>query len=474
MKESSGPSNGTSMLARLRRGSIWIVIGRSLGMAIVFVNMVLLAKWLPKSDFSAHVVTISVVTLSSVAAMLGLNFLACRLVSAHRAIEDYKGANRSALVIFNIGLVSSLLVASVVGLGCWWLGASWFSRPEIANMSAWIAVWIFMLAISQIIAETYRGLHNLFAAALLAGVSGGLIANALFMIGIVSCHLMDRLQYQTVVQLGSISFLVPVVISGVVLVLRWPRVKQTKPVNLNSAELEAPSFGSIISQSLPIMYLNFAALGFDKSGQLIAGAFGADLDVAVFEAIWLMAFLPLIPLTMLGLSISSTVSELFALRDMQSMEQIIKFASTISLIVSAPLLLILIVFGAPALTYTFGESFRVGALSLSIFCIVQFIRNWMGPCDIVLVMTGRQMMAFFCFACAAPILLVGPWAVANYGLVGLTLVISAAVLLSRTLQYLVILKSLGISPSAELKPDFLSRLARVIRGNMQLGLVNNK
>ena len=474
MSESSAVIDPNSTIQRLRRGSVWIVIGRSLGMAIVFLNMVLLAKWLPKSEFSAHVVTISIVTLSSVAAMLGLNFMVCRLVAAYRGVGDTEKANKSVRLIFMIGATSSAVVAIAVGTGCHLFAERWFDRQPIANMAVWIGVWIFLLAISQIIAETYRGLHNLFAAALLAGVSGGLVSNALWFVGIVAFHASGQLDYTSVVMLGAGSFLVPVCVSLLFLALRWPSDQASKTLAHTPGQLVPPTPNSIIIQSLPIMFLNFIALGFDKAGQLTAGAFGSESNVALFEAMWLLAFLPMIPLTMLGLSISSTVSELFAKRQIASMQQIIKLASTISLIVTAPLLIILILFGGPVLGFTFGESFKTAAFPLSIFCLVQFVRNWMGPCDVVLVMTGKQIQAFCCFAISTPILLAGPWAVANHGLTGLTIVIAAAVLLSRTLQYIVIVKTLSISPHAELKPAFLSQLTDMIRGRLKLGMANNE
>lgn len=463
-----------SRFHRLRRGSLWIVVGRSLGMAIVFINMVLLAKWLSASDFSAHVLTMSIVTLSSVAAMLGLNYLVCRLVSAYRAVDDHHNAGRSVWLVFVIGTLSSLIVSTLVSIGCYFYADPWFSSPEIGQMCLWIGLWILMLAISQIIAETYRGLHNLFAAALLAGVSGGLIANGLFMIGIIAFYASGNLTYFVVVKLGTISFLIPVVISGVTLVFAWARQNAQPSVAGISGDIRPVSAAAVFQQALPIMYLNFAALGFDKAGQLIAGAFGSSDQVNVFEATWLLAFLPMIPLTMLGLSISSTISEMYAKKEIRPLEQMIKYAATISLLISTPLICVLIVFSSPILSLTFGESFASGGLALSVFCVVQFARNWMGPCDVVLVMTGKQMIALLCFVCAAPILLLGPWAVESYGLVGLSVVVSLAILVSRTLQYFAIVQTLGINPHADFKRSFLTELTEMIRGRRSVGLANSE
>ena len=157
------------MSKRLRYGSLWIVLGRALAMIVVFANLALLAKLLSAADFSAYVITISLVTLASVGAMFGLNNLICKLVAAYFGVNDHKNALSSVRQVFVLGLLSSIVVASFVAGGCYFVGEKWFHRPMLSEMWFWIGLWIALLAISQIIAETLRGLHNLLAASLLAG-----------------------------------------------------------------------------------------------------------------------------------------------------------------------------------------------------------------------------------------------------------------------------------------------------------------
>ena len=103
-----------------------------------------------------------------------------------------------------------------------------------------------------------------------------------------------------------------------------------------------------------------------------------------------------------------------------------------------------------------------------VLCMVQLIRNWMGPCDILLVMTGLQNEAFIYFLIAAPVLLLGPWAVDQYGVIGLASVVAIAILVSRVLQYFVVVWKLGVTPHANLNPAFLKQLSLIIKGKLHL------
>jgi O-antigen/teichoic acid export membrane protein len=115
------------------------------------------------------------------------------------------------------------------------------------------------------------------------------------------------------------------------------------------------------------------------------------------------------------------------------------------------------------LSVAFRPAFDAGASALVIMCVAQAVRNWMGPNDVTLIMTGHQTAAWLCFVIAAPLLLLGPWAAQQYGLVGVTLVVFAASTLARGLQYVAVRLKLGVSAHASLSPRFLLTLLTVGR-----------
>ena len=210
------------------------------------------------------------------------------------------------------------------------------------------------------------------------------------------------------------------------------------------------------------MLVNLVALGFDQAGQLIAKRYSVELDVIVFEGVWRLAMIGIMPLTMLGLAASSTMAEMQAIGNGSGLEKLVRGVSTVGSLVSLPALLLLIVFARPILSIVFGPPFAAGGNALIVLSLVQIIRNWAGPCDTLLIMTGHQRTAFLCFLLASPILLAGPWSVRIFGVTGIAIVIAFAVLASRLLQYAVVRRYLLLKPHADLSPVFFRKIWRFI------------
>ena len=452
------PHHESGVTQRLRRGGAWIFLGRSLGMGIVLAIVVVLAKWLPEKDFANYVVTISLVTLTSVMAMCGLNNLMCRVVAAFFAARKSSEARTAFFRISLIALATSLSCVGLFALVSGWL-FDILGAPELKKYVGLFVTWILLLSLSQIIAEAFRGLHNLFAASILAGISGGLLANAIFFVSIVIMHSTGVLEYRNVVFAGTASFIVPLLIGPIWLYFIWPRSNEkTLPHESQDSQLPDSSIAGIMREAFPIMLMNLSAYGFDLSGHLITKGSGSDLQVSTYEAIWKLGFLVVIPLTMLGLASASTIAEQYSVKNKALLEKVIRSVATICFLVSLPVFLMLVFFAKPIIGLAFQESFAIGATGLIILASAQMIRNWTGPCGVALLMTGHQRWAFGCFCLAAPILLLGPWSVERFGIAGISTVVAAALLTARLGHYFVVRWKLGVVPHANLTPKFLSEL----------------
>jgi O-antigen/teichoic acid export membrane protein len=367
----------------------------------------------------------------------------------------------------SLGIVSSvatalffLMVSPILAglLGC----------PSLASHAAPIAVWIVLLAFSQIIAEAFRGIHDLRAASLLAGISGGLLANIQFLVAIVVLDQLGALTYSSTIWAAVGSFAIPAIGGGLWLMARWTKapVGSSPAPSIATDEWNRAAIDSgtltVLAQAVPIMLVNLIALGFDQAGQLIAQHSGSASDVAVFEAVWRLAMIGIVPLTMLGLAVASTMAEMHSLGRMADLQKLVRGVSTLSTLITVPALVVLIVFAGPALNVIFGANYSVGTVALTAIGLVQIVRNWLGPCDTLLVMTGHQRAAFACFLLAAPILAFGPYAVSQFGVSGIGVVIAVAVLTSRFLQYVAVRKYLSLRPHADFRPLFLRSVVKFL------------
>ena len=180
-RNSNGLTEDNRLLRRrLQRGGAWIVGGRTTGMAVVLGSYVYLAHVLPTEGIAAYVLVSSMVVFFSVAAMFGLNTLACRFVSESLGVGDAARAGTASHLLVRLGTVSIASAGFVGWLAARFLGEGMFGMPELKQSAGLIALWIMLLATSQILAETFRGLHDLRMASLLGGVSGGFASSGLF------------------------------------------------------------------------------------------------------------------------------------------------------------------------------------------------------------------------------------------------------------------------------------------------------
>ncbi len=455
---SSPPDN--DLRRRLQRGGMWVVSGRSLGMLVVFASDWVFARTLASGQYAAYVHALALVTISSLVAMFGLHMLVCRVMAASFAVGDGRGAGRSLRRILCIAAVTIVGTGSILGGSLPYLARTILNRPALGDAAVFIAIWVSCLAASQILAETFRGLHNLFAASLFGGVSGGLVANAsLLLLAVLYAWTIGPLTFGVLAVLAPLSFVVPLIVMSIWLLLRWPGPAEatTDPPPAWSRM----STGLLLIEAAPIMFLQLASHGMDQVGQFTLGSLGPEYDqqLAIYHVLWRIAFVGLIPFTMIGLVIASSVSEAHAQQNRQVLQGVIRGASTAGLVLATPFLLLLILIPGPILAL-FKPEFAIGASSLALLAVIQWIRNWLGPCHLVLVMTGHQRAAFLCYLAASPILLAGPWAARSYGLFGITCVAAAASTLPRVLHWWVVKRQLEIEPRASLDPRYLRQLTR--------------
>ena len=453
------PLGRSDLTSRLRRGGFFLASGRMLGMLAVVVIYAILARIAPTKDFAAFVLSLNLVTLISLVAMFGLNVLICRYIAAAIGTGDFIAARKAYVTTLRVAAVT----VSVTGLVFWLvlklIAVPVFQRPVLAETAGIIALWMVLLAVSQMLAEALRGHHKLAAFGMLGGISGGLITQALFLSSLATAYCFVPLTFRTVAWLAAASFVAPILLSAVWLHFTWRTSEQ-----LAAQSTEVKPFGpvSVLSESFPLMLLFFTDMGLDRVGPIILGAYGTDAQVAVFEGVWRTASIGIIPLNLVNLAVASSISELHAGRDLARLERMLRGAATISSAAAIPVLMLMAVFGSPILSFTFGPAFAAGAPAMAILCAAHMVRVLIGPAHVTLMMTGHQLAALVCFLATLPLLLFAPWAVEHFGLVGIAVVIALSTTLPRIFEYAVVRVKLGVDAMASPSPRLLQDLVGTV------------
>jgi O-antigen/teichoic acid export membrane protein len=155
---------------RLLAGGSWAFFGKAVNVAGAVAISALLARLLSPENMGAYFLAFSVVTGMALAARMGLDNSVVKIVAESLGLQEYTRARQVLKPLFMLAALSTLVIASVVWLFAGrWLAESVFGSPAMAGATGLIALWIVALAFQQLLAETFRGFHNIRLATLIGG-----------------------------------------------------------------------------------------------------------------------------------------------------------------------------------------------------------------------------------------------------------------------------------------------------------------
>ncbi len=433
---------GDKRTRRLRGGGIWTVGGRALGISALVGNHVLLERSLTAVHYGDFVIAITLATLSSLFAMFGANTLLCRYLSESMALRRPEQATCSVRVV----VVAALLWIPIAS------GASFFA-------SGWIAGTL---------------LDRLRAAALLAGVTGGTLANSIFFVAI-SCQMMtSTLTLFSAVITMTMSLLVVTLLALTALWATWPKAETppscvASPRLVGSTPANGPSAAHILSgdhtaqhnatplslprlvaDAWPIAALQLVSYVAAQGDIWMVAAWRSDQDLATYAIVRRIALLVALPLTLTNSVIASTVSELFARRLGSPLQQLLRNAARLSAVPTLLVGFLLLVAADPILVWSFGAEHSPGANALRLLCLGQIAQVLCGPAGVTLLMTGHQRVPLYATFATLPLFAAAPMAITAGGITAMAALFAIYLGLNHLLQWWATYRLVGIDVHASL------------------------
>lgn len=442
---------------RLRHGGISIMLGRGAGMATVLLTFVFLARNSSSEVLAAYVLTTSLVAFLSAGAMFGLNTLVCRYLSASFAVGDTASAGIALKRILWLALIISLLVGNLTSLALPLLANSLFDMPMIEANAAPIGLWVVLLACGQVVAECFRGLHRLRVTALVCGVSGGLVSNVIFLLGLVICSHSEEIAFHQIVASSLLSLLLPAVASTFYLWRVWPRGEATRQ-DVRTSKL---THRAVLWEAWPIVMARLAGFGMAQLDIWIVGICCSPTDLAVYGIIRRLSQLVAVPLTQINLTVASSIAELHAQGDRENLQRILRGAATVGAMLAALPALILFAFPTSLLEFAFHASYQVGAQPLRVLLLGQIVFALTGPCGTALMMTGYQRVSLYAVLSVLPVFALAPWAATSLGLLGAASVFAVAIASQNLIQSIVVARFLGLVTRPSFSPQYIRGLLTV-------------
>ncbi|WP_158904642.1 oligosaccharide flippase family protein [Burkholderia sp. L27(2015)] len=366
-----------SISARLLSGGLWVLASRALAIAAGFAVSVLLTRMLTPHEVGSYFLIYSLVAASSAIAMLGLNFSIVRLIAESLSINQPGRAKGAIFMTFALVAGALILIAAVLIIAPGtWLTTHVFglAGPHLIWLSA---AWIAVFTLQLIVAEMFRGLHDIR----FASIFGGLVISVLGALFFLMCLLFGiHLTLASAVTLSVTAGVINFVCAGW-LIGRKIKLLTGKP-QFHAREM--------LAISAPLWIVNLTLLLLTQADVWILSTGRGQDTVAIYGAAVRMTQFMTVPLLVINSTLLPVISEMYARRDSIALERVLRASAALAVLPAAIALGVFLMFGTQLIGLAFGNFYRGGLPVLLILSLGQFVNIAGGSCGYTLMMTGHQ------------------------------------------------------------------------------------
>jgi O-antigen/teichoic acid export membrane protein len=452
--------SSSTLRRRLLSGSTWALGGKIGAATIGIVTNGVLARLLTKQEFGVYFLAFSIISLGAVIGSLGLPKTVLRFVAENMTLGQPGRARRAIYTALGLGALGALCIS----LAYLFIVGDLVSR-YLFQSSALVAIigltagWMAISAMQEIMAETFRGFHDIRMATLFGGLAtGGKSAGLIMRIMLLACLALLGLMsgWDTdlrTVMLASIG-------SGAASSLLAALFLHKRIASLGTQGMENPiSAGDELRDAFPILIISLTSFILLSAADLwILGIFRSDAEVAVYGAASRLVALIAMPLLLTNLVLPPIIAEMYAQGRTAELEGTLRSFSTLS---GVPSLLVLIVFmllGGPILGVVYGSGYQSAAMVLVLLSAGKLAAVWAGSCGAVLQFTGHQGSMLRVNLLTSPLFIIGALLVVrDYGPIGIASMTAAITVLQNAALVLVAKRKTGIWTHVSLSPSRLRK-----------------
>lgn len=432
---------------RLLSGGAWALGGRVVLAFIGLATNALLARLLIPAELGIYFLAYSVMGVCVVLGALGLTKAVVRFVAQSVGLEQYTRTRQAIKLAMGFGSLGALVVGGAYLLFGGGLATTLFDSPAFAAVAGLTAGWIAVEVIRAIMAETFRGFHDIRGAVILGGFGSG--GNGILSGGLLSFLLLLLFMSRgeagvgTVILLAVISGGASALLAGLLL---WRKVDSLPQ---DASDVRA---GEMMHAAWPLMVTTLFALALTQSSLWIAGAFLGQEEVALYGAAYRLMVYVAIPLQIANVVAPPLIAEMYAQNRVGELQRILRALTTLSGIPAFLLLAAFVLLGSPIMGLIFGDYYREAAGLLALLSIGQIMSVLVGSCGEALMMTGHQSTVMVVTIFTGLLTVAGSiWAVQHYGTIGLAGAVAGGLVLQNTAMLLAIKLKVGIWTHATFK-----------------------
>lgn len=362
---------------RIARGSIGSIGLQIAEAGLGFLSSIVLARLMGANEFGAYSFAIVAVGFLTIPALLGHNTFAIKEVSALNACKDWSTLRR----FFSTTRRRVFLTSCVLSAGVLILVENFGNNLELSMQRAVL----FALPIVPILAllrlhEGYlRGLSHVVA----AQIPDKALRPLAFLGFVAVAYAFSEQPFR-----GSDAILLNLSATGVACLAVIALWSHHRPDTL-VIEAERPRQVAGWRQALPFALIASVSVLNTQTDVLMLGLMSTAEETGIYRIASRVATLVAFALSAVGAAVAPRLSASHVRGEKREVQQLTMKAVLATVIVAAPIALVLIVAGKQVLSL-FGSDFIAGHTSLAILAIGQLINAAMGIVGLLLSMTGYE------------------------------------------------------------------------------------
>jgi O-antigen/teichoic acid export membrane protein len=452
--------SASTLRRRLLSGGTWALGGKIGATAIGLITNGLLARMLTKQEFGAYFLAFSIISLGSVVGSLGLPKTVLRFVAENMTLGQPGRAQRAIYTTLGLGVLgalgASLAYFFIVGD---LLGRYLFHSPALVAIIGLTTAWMAISAIQEIMAETFRGFHDIRMATLLGDLAtGGKSTGLIMRVMLLACLALLVLTSGWDTDLRTV--MLAAIGSGAASALLAALFLHKRVTHLGTQGADDPiGTKDTLRDALPILAISLTSFILLTAADLwILGIFRSQEEVGLYGAASRLVTLIAMPLLLTNLVLPPIIAEMYAQGRTAELERALRSFSTLS---GVPSLLVLIVFmllGGPILGVVYGAGYQGAAMVLVLLSAGKLAAVWAGSCGAVLQFTGHQRSMLRVNLLTSPLFIIGALLVVrDYGPIGVASMTGAITVLQNTALVLVAKRKTGMWTHLSLSPSRLRK-----------------
>jgi O-antigen/teichoic acid export membrane protein len=448
-RQDLGAASMQLLRRRLLSGSGWAFGGKILIALTGLISSALLARLLTPQALGTYFLAYSILSVGTALADLGLSRTVVRLVAEGMGLSHFGRVRRVIGVVLSVGTLGALGVGFAYLLFGGDLAKAVFNAPALAAITGLVAGWIMVVTLQGLLAETFRGFHDIRLATILGGQTTGaasgvatmaLLTASLFLLWLVN----GQATLATVVLLAICSGAVNTLVAGWLL---HRRVTRLYPQTADEGRKADPKkvLREVLSISLPLLIVTLVMMVRTNGDIWALGAFLPQGELALYGAANRLVSMVTMPMAIVTAVAPPLIAEMYSQGNREDLEHALRGMATLTGIPAWLASMGCIFFAGPILGLVYGNYYREGAVVLALLSIGLFASVCAGSCGIVLAYTGHQKtLMVITIATSAASLIAMLATVEPYGIAGVAMSKTAGQVLQNGIVLLVVKQKTGM------------------------------